>query len=178
MSSNKWDVLPLDEDTKKLGKISRVRINDSTMEIYNGKTKPITFSYNESTSEDLYKAFVDIGYTDQLASRICTRLFNALDEYTKKQAQDQYESEHTNCPIKTVAVSVRVCTTQTTLTLTECLFNCYYWDARPRKCFYSENRNRNTQTVTEGRDIQQRSLEQQVIMTPSSHGHAVGGIML
>ena len=53
MSSNKWDVLPLDEDTKKLGKISRVRVNDSTMEIYNGKTKPITFSYNESTSEDL-----------------------------------------------------------------------------------------------------------------------------
>jgi len=93
MSSKKWDVLPLDEDTKKLGKISRVRVNDSTMEIYNGKTKPITFSYNVSTSEDLYKAFVDIGYTDQLASRICTRLFNALEEYTKKQAQDQYESE-------------------------------------------------------------------------------------
>jgi hypothetical protein len=92
-----WD-LPLDKETKQLGKFSRVRVDGDKMHIHNGKAV-ITFPYN---GNDLYStidiecraALVKTGkYTEDLISRLCTRLINALEEYVKTQAQKQYESE-------------------------------------------------------------------------------------
>jgi len=91
MTSSEWD-LPLNEETMKLGKFSKVRMDSKNVYIYNGKAK-LTFAYNDSTSEDLRESFIRIGYAEELAERLCTRILNALAEYVKKQAQQQYESE-------------------------------------------------------------------------------------
>jgi hypothetical protein len=101
MTSSEWE-LPLDEDIKKLGKFSKACVKGGKMYIYNGKAKPITFPYNDSTNEELYKT-IDVGcraalvetgeYADDLVTKLCIRIFNALDEYVKQQAQKAYESE-------------------------------------------------------------------------------------
>ena len=69
-----------------LGKFSKVRMDSKNVYIHNGKAK-LTFAYLDSTSEDLLESFIKIGYAEDLADRLCTRLLNALDEYTKRQAQ-------------------------------------------------------------------------------------------
>jgi hypothetical protein len=98
MTSSEWE-LPLDEETKKLGKFSRVKVKGSEMHIYNGKArKPMcTFPYNGNELYDTIEvkcraALVEIGYEEDLITRLCTRLINAIEEYVKSQAQEQYES--------------------------------------------------------------------------------------
>jgi hypothetical protein len=98
MTSSEWE-LPLDEATKNLGKFSKVKVKGNQMHIYNAKAKPMcTFPYN---GNDLYTtidiecraALVKTGeYTEDLITRLCRRLINAIDEYVKTQAQKQYES--------------------------------------------------------------------------------------
>ncbi len=100
--TSEWE-LPLNEDLKKLGKFSKAVVKGNRMYIHNGKAnkKPIIFTYDDSTQE-LYKtidvncraALVKTGeYPDDLIARLCVRLLNALEEYVKQRAQQQYESQ-------------------------------------------------------------------------------------
>jgi hypothetical protein len=91
MTSSEWD-LPLGEDTMKLGKFSKVRMDSKNVYIHNGKAK-LVYAYLDSTSEDLRESFIKIGYSDSLADKLCNRIISALGEYMDEQAQKQYKSE-------------------------------------------------------------------------------------
>ena len=91
MASSEWE-LPLGEDTMKIGKFSKVRMDSKNVYIHNGKTK-LVYAYLDSTSEDLRESFIKIGYSDSLADKLCNRIISALGEYMDEQAQKQYKSE-------------------------------------------------------------------------------------